>query len=538
MSRYKPKHAALKAKRNGSRRALAGVALGVAATLGAGGLAQADEIGHDISRWQGDINVNALGSAVIVKAGGSDTGSYYVDPRYKQKAQEVRNSGRKLGHYYYNGWAAPTVAANRFVDNLTAYQPGDPLIYDAEESRFVSPAKVQAWVNQVRERLGSDANVYVYMSSSVTRAYNWSGVAASGVKLWVANYGPNNGRQNGSGPSVGYWDRWLIWQYTSVGRVSGYSGNLDTNLVRTGAWGNGQTTSVVTVIGSSSVPSGSYLGYDIATTQRLLNANGASLVVDGRYGPATRAAVRAFQSTHGLAVDGLAGPLTQAALRGSSAPVGSLLSVDGVVGPATISRAQQLAGTTVDGVISWQSRLAHRHAWRVTSYTSGTSGSQFVRALQRKLGVTVDGHLGPATIRAMQRRLGVTVDGSLGPVTARAWQARLNTGSLNGSSSSTSVQARRVAVQAAVGATQDGIIGTDTTKRVNAVRYSSRWGGGRFPLGVRYTQRVVGTTADGIWGIQSRAAHDATVKAIQRAIGVTPDGIWGSRTEAAWQAIR
>jgi peptidoglycan hydrolase-like protein with peptidoglycan-binding domain/GH25 family lysozyme M1 (1,4-beta-N-acetylmuramidase) len=431
MSRYKPKHAALKAKRHGSRRALAGVALGVAATLGAGGLAQADEIGHDISRWQGNINVNALGSAVIVKAGGSDIGYYYTDTRYKQKAQEVRNSGRKLGHYYYNGWADPVSAANSFVDNLTAYRAGDPLVYDAEESRFVSPAKVLAWVQQVRARLGNDANVYVYMSSSVTRAYNWSSVAASGVKLWVANYGPNNGRQNGSGPSVGYWDRWLIWQYTSVGRVSGYSGNLDTNLVRTGAWGNGQATTVVTLpASSSSVPYGTYLGYNIAQTQRMLNANGASLAVDGLYGPATRAAVRAFQAAHGLTVDGLAGPLTQMALRGSSASAGSLLSVDGVVGPATISRAQRLAGTTVDGVISWQSRLAHRHAWRVTSYTMGTYGSQLVRAMQRRLGVTVDGHLGPATIRAMQRHLGVTVDGSLGPVTARAWQARLNTGSL------------------------------------------------------------------------------------------------------------
>lgn len=419
MGRYKPRHAEIKAKRHHPRKIVAGVALGLAAVLGTSTLATADEIGHDISRWQGDINVNALGSFVIVKAGGSDTGGYYVDGRYKQKAQEVRNSGRKLGHYYYNGWADPKVAANAFVDNLAAYRPGDPLVYDAEESRFVSPAKVQAWVNQVRARLGDDANVYVYMSSSVTRAYNWSGVAASGVKLWVANYGVNNGRQNGSGPSVGYWDRWLIWQYTSVGRVSGYSGNLDTNIARNGAWGAGQVTSIVTVGTTSGT---NIWGYGISKIQRLLNANGASLVVDGIQGSRTTAEIRSFQATHGLTVDGIVGPVTWAAL--------------------------------------------------------------------------------------------------------------------NGSSSSTSSQSRAVAVQAAVGATQDGIIGADTTKRVNAVRNSSRWGGVRFPFGVRYTQHVVGTPVDGIWGRNSRAAHDATVRAIQRALGVTADGIWGTRTEAAWQAIR
>ncbi|SRR6266576_2423274 len=38
------------------------------------------------------------------------------------------------------------------------------------------------------------------------------------------------------------------------------------------------------------------------------------LVVDGQYGPRTRAAVQAFQKQAGLVVDGLAGQLTQAAV--------------------------------------------------------------------------------------------------------------------------------------------------------------------------------------------------------------------------------
>jgi GH25 family lysozyme M1 (1,4-beta-N-acetylmuramidase) len=281
--------------------------------------ASADTVGHDISRWQGTINVSALGSFVIVKASGSDIGYYYTDPMYARNARAVRAAGKQLGHYYYNGYADPTGAANSFVNGLVSYQPGDPLVYDAEESRFVSPAKVMAWVQQVRSRLGADANVYVYMSSSVTRAYNWSSVAASGVKLWVANYGSNNGTYHGS-PSVAYWDKWLIHQYTSVGRVNGYNGSLDTNLARSGAFGNGTTSTTVPVTATtvSTVPHGAYLGYPVAQTQRLLNAKGYQLAVDDYYGPGTREAVRDYQSKHGLQVDSYAGPATQASLSGNT----------------------------------------------------------------------------------------------------------------------------------------------------------------------------------------------------------------------------
>ncbi len=51
--------------------------------------------------------------------------------------------------------------------------------------------------------------------------------------------------------------------------------------------------------------------------QTALNERGATppLVVDGQYGPKTKAAVTAFQSANGLQADGWAGPLTQHALN-------------------------------------------------------------------------------------------------------------------------------------------------------------------------------------------------------------------------------
>lgn len=55
-------------------------------------------------------------------------------------------------------------------------------------------------------------------------------------------------------------------------------------------------------------------GPEVRALQEALNAQGADLVVDGRFDPRTHAAVMAFQASHGLTVDGVAGPKTKGAL--------------------------------------------------------------------------------------------------------------------------------------------------------------------------------------------------------------------------------
>jgi hypothetical protein len=65
-----------------------------------------------------------------------------------------------------------------------------------------------------------------------------------------------------------------------------------------------------TLIGPTSSPS------QVRVVQRLLNARGAALRVDGAWGPATTAAVEAAQAAAGLPTSGRADPLTLAVLRG------------------------------------------------------------------------------------------------------------------------------------------------------------------------------------------------------------------------------
>ena len=56
---------------------------------------------------------------------------------------------------------------------------------------------------------------------------------------------------------------------------------------------------------------------DVKRLQQALNELGADpkLVVDGRTGPRTRMAIRAFQAAAGIGADGIAGPITEAAIE-------------------------------------------------------------------------------------------------------------------------------------------------------------------------------------------------------------------------------
>jgi cell wall-associated NlpC family hydrolase len=79
-------------------------------------------------------------------------------------------------------------------------------------------------------------------------------------------------------------------------------------------------------------------GESVKTLQTLLNASGAGLVVDGKFGPMTYAAVKIYQEEHGLKADGIVGSETW----------GSLLAdeLEETEEPATVSLL--LSGLTVE----------------------------------------------------------------------------------------------------------------------------------------------------------------------------------------------
>lgn len=109
------------------------------------------------------------------------------------------------------------------------------------------------------------------------------------------------------------------------------------------------------------------------------------------------------------------------------------LNVDGYWGPATTRALQAAFGTTVDGVVSHQVQDGYKAACTVGwQYDKTYIGSELICAMQRWLGVGVDGLLGPISIKALQKKLWTPIDGRLDAPSAcvRQMQRLLNAGNL------------------------------------------------------------------------------------------------------------
>ncbi len=107
---------------------------------------------------------------------------------------------------------------------------------------------------------------------------------------------------------------WDIWQVECDTSLAGLDVDLDA--VNNPHWGQFSPYGPPVPVPTPIPPPPPHPIHDNFWLQASMNKLGAvpPLVVDGVLGPLSRAAIKAFQSAHGLAPDGLAGPLTTAAM--------------------------------------------------------------------------------------------------------------------------------------------------------------------------------------------------------------------------------
>lgn len=196
--------------------------------------------GIDISHHQKGIDLGAIDTDfVICKA---TEGNGYTDEMCDTFYQKAKSLGKKLGVYHF---ARPDlgnsaeVEADWFVKETLGYHNEAILVLDWESGDLGNTSWAKAWLDRVYAKTG--VKPIIYMSASVMTSYDWSNVVAGDYGLWVANYGTNNGTAQESVFNkypLKYWSFYALWQYTSTGKLSGYSGNLDLNYFSgdTSAW--------------------------------------------------------------------------------------------------------------------------------------------------------------------------------------------------------------------------------------------------------------------------------------------------------------
>ncbi len=193
-------------------------------------------------------------------------------------------------------------------------------------------------------------------------------------------------------------------------------------------------------------------GQRVRGMQYLIRAHDSTIAADGVFGPATEAAVRAFQADNGLPADGIVGPVTWPRLvidtaSGSSGdavrgvqsfglvliPEQEPLVVDGMYGPETESRVrlfQNLWGLASDGIAgrgTWSYLSADvRTLWPLVRPGATQSTNFRVRTVQYLLrahgyGIAADGIYGPLTAEAVRQfaltQRAVDVDDVVGNLT-------------------------------------------------------------------------------------------------------------------------
>ncbi len=187
----------------------------------------------DVSKWQGTVEWTTVFTkssvdAVILR---SSYGFTVEDTQFDTNVAALEKLGVDYGVYHYCTATTTSEAieqANFAVSVMKAAgaSPDLPVYVDIEENGgSVDLVAIAVAFCNVLEANGYDAGIYAnytywenYLNSSSLDKYD----------KWIARYGTNNGyAMSGWRPD----DEYSLWQYTSVGTVSGMSGNIDMNVM-------------------------------------------------------------------------------------------------------------------------------------------------------------------------------------------------------------------------------------------------------------------------------------------------------------------
>ena len=190
--------------------------------------------GIDISNFQRGLDLSKIKTDfVIIKA---TEGTSLVMDTCDGFYQQAKSLGIPRGVYHFARpeYNTAEAEAEYFLNHIAGYVKDAILVLDYESPGCVDPNWALRWLNYVYNKTG--VKPMIYMNDSTARGQNWKNVIAADYGLWVAKYRDYDADYNydmsnaGTSPTGGKWPFYAMWQWTSVGRLDGYSGNLDCNI--------------------------------------------------------------------------------------------------------------------------------------------------------------------------------------------------------------------------------------------------------------------------------------------------------------------
>ena len=185
--------------------------------------------GVDVSSHQAGISFSATpADFVIVKVSEDD---FYVNPSLNDQAASAVDNGRRLGLYHFARPGDAVAQADYFLDNAGGWVSEATLWLDFEDNALPQgPGWALTWLERVKVRAGKTPGIY--LNGNGLNNSDWSSVAAQ-YPLWYADGRYYSDRHDGyappDNPALPYWGTCLCHQYTDMGYLPGWGGNLDLN---------------------------------------------------------------------------------------------------------------------------------------------------------------------------------------------------------------------------------------------------------------------------------------------------------------------
>lgn len=194
--------------------------------------------GIDISSYQRGLDLSKVPCDFVICKATEGTG--IVQDTCDRWVQQAKKLGKKWGFYHFAAGGDAVAEADFFVKNcLNYFGEGIPVL-DYEMYGRKGTAWAKRFLDRVYEK--TEVRCMVYTSRSVLTEEDWSAIAPYHA-LWVAQYADSRPTGYQGDPwfpngSIGSFGAVTMHQYSSTGRLDGWSGNLDLDIayVTRGGW--------------------------------------------------------------------------------------------------------------------------------------------------------------------------------------------------------------------------------------------------------------------------------------------------------------